>query len=367
MLKRRFFLFAGFLFVAALVVSIPGSGMGASGFLNDIDPNLRAAASSAVSTAWANSEGTASQVSSSTLFSVFDDGTPEARATGFRAQVTRMVSTGDPAIGAPVGSAAQAYADGAAQTSASPELRYARASAVVFQIRDGFAIVPGGPSQAFNRIQSCLSGAIATNQGNNVQGVSLNCGGAPTRLAVANTIATGFYVQFGRLVGFDCDAMAAQATGGATREARWAAANAWLRANCGAAADAAKSGGSAEMRAAAVAPLAQELASSGASASSLLAAAKGAGSTEWRRANALAAGLVVESTESITISSLGSPTTSTLGNLFSFSLGNALLPTGDAAVAPLARHLSGNDGSLTINVYHNLGAGLLFTSTASTL
>lgn len=364
-MQRRFFLFAGFLFVSALMVALPGSGQSAAGFLDDIDDNLRAAASSVLSQAWADVEGTADQVSDTTLFGTFNRGTAEGRATGFLAQRTRMISSGDPALGVPADGNEQAYADGALAANAgslSDQQRYVRAAAVVFLIRNGFAVAPGGPAEVINRIQTCLDGNLVTNEDNTIEGVSLDCSDAGVRLAVANQIAAGFYAAFGGLVGFDCDSMAAQAAGGSTVESRWAAANGWILSDCGDLADAAQNGGSAELRAAVIAPLALQLADGG-DAAALLAEAGGSGSTEWRRANALAAGLVVEATEEITISALGSPTTDTLGNLYQFSLNNAGLPTGDAALAPLARFLAGGSDTLGLNVNTKVsGTPLLLTS-----
>ena len=362
---RRNFFFSGFLLITVLLIALPGSSQSASGFLDDLDPNLRAAASSVLSTQWAISEGSDAEASDATLFGVFDSGTPEGRATGALAQRTRMVvGSGDPALGE---FDAQTYAD-AALIATTPELAYVRASAAFFAARNGFASVPGGPPEAFKRIQSCLlDGNIQTNQDNLVDGVAFDCSNANVRLALADTIASGWYAAFHNLAGFSCDDIGAQATGGPNVASRWAAANAWLLTCGGDAAEAAKSGTSAELRAADVAPLAGQLAAGG-DAAALLAAANGSGSDEYRTANALAAGLVIEATEEITISSLGSPTTASLGNLFSYSLGNGGLPTGGAAVAPLARYLAGGSDALTITVFSFVpGSSRALTSSLVTL
>ena len=373
---RKLFVFFGLVFLgSALLVSTLGSAQDLVSLANrDLDPNIRAAASSVLSQRWATSEGTANQVSDATLFSLngatTPSPTPEGRSTGFLAQRTRMINTGDPLLG-PYDN--QTYADAALAGNAAgvtDERRLVRAGAVMFSLRNGFAIVPGGPAEAFKRLQTCLNdGNLVSNEGgSSVQGVSLDCSDSIVRLAMADTIASGFYQQFGFLVGFGCSEILDQANNGGTVEARWAAANAYVSA-CGAdLADVAENGGSAELRAAAVAPLARAWAAGGSSAGDLLSMANGSGSTETRTAAALGAGLVIESSEDIVLDSTGNPSTGTTGNLFSFSLSGAGLPSGAAAIAPLARFYSGNGDPLVINIGLSVsGSSVPLTSSVLTL
>ena len=354
---RKLFVFFGLAVLgSALLVSTLGTAQDLTSLANgDLDPNIRAAASSVLSQQYASTEGTADQASDDTLFGsngATPSPTPEGRSTGFLAQRTRMISSGDPLLGAYDN---QTYADGSLTANAAgvtAERLFVRASAVMFSLRNGFAIVPGGPSEAFNRIQTCLndSNLVSNEGGSSVSGVSLDCSEGGVRLAMANTIASGFYQQFGFLVGFGCTEIADQAVNGGTVESRWAASNAYVSACADDLADAAQNGGSAELRAAAVAPLARQWATSGSAASDLLATANGSGSSEYRTAAALAAGLVIEATETIVLDSTGNPSTGTTGNLFSFSLSGAGLPVGAAAIAPLARFYSGSDDPLVINL-----------------
>jgi len=371
---RKLFVFFGLVVLgSALLVSTLGTAQDLTSLASrDLDPNIRAAASSVLSQQYASSEGTAGQASDGTLFGL-NGATPsptaEGRGTGFLAQRTRMIASGDPLLGAFDN---QTYADGSLTANAAgvtAERLFVRASALFFSLRNGFAIVPGGPAEAFNRIQTCLndSNLVSNEGGSSVAGVSIDCSEGVVRLAAANTIASGFYQQFGFLVGFGCTEVADQAANGNTVEARWAASNAFV-ASCGAdLMDTANNGGSAEMRAAAVAPLARQMAVGG-DAAALLATANGSGSSEYRTAAALAAGLVIESTEDIVLDSTGNPSTGSTGNLFSFSLSGAGLPIGAAAIAPLARFYAGNDNPLVLNIGQSVsGSAVPLTSSVLTL
>ncbi len=322
---------------------------------SEFDPNVRSAASDVRSAQLIGS------LDVKTLRGFAKDGANvECRRTGLDALTSALFESSRgldfAGLGAPVGGrTAQAYHDFAAGT-ASPELGYAIARAVVRQVRSGFAIVPGGAAEAFNRIQTCLDGKIVTNQGNRVAGVALNCGSEVIRRAVADEIAKGFYLQFGSLpaVNFGCNEMLNQATSGKTVEARWAAAQAYVEGCAPNLADLAQNGATRELRFAAVASLATQLArTAGASAAKLLGdavKAHNAGTGELSLANAWAAGLLLEKEVSAdpkncapvtTKTALPLPPTgtSTTQELLKFSLSWAFFsPVGAAAIAPLARY-----------------------------
>ena len=312
----------------------------AEGQLDDFDPIVRLAASN-VFTAECSLSG-AVDYSTNGIPGL---GTPEGRLAGLSCQRTDMLSgVGDPFVrdadGAIVNATAdaQAYADAAVSAnapSASDERRLARAEAAVLAIRDGFAIVPGGPSEAFNRIQTCLDGNLETNQNNLVNGTALDCSEPLIALAVANLIAPGFYLQFGTLVGIGCDDFLAQATGGTTSASRWAASLAYVSGCDPDLGALAADGANVELSFAAIGPLA---AAGGAAGSG--------GNLDL--ANAFAAGLAIAN--SVTTDATGNPTAGALGNLFQFSLANFGTDGAMAAMAPLARHFFG-PGELRLCVH----------------
>jgi len=308
---------------------------------DDLDPVVRLAAADAVTQACSN-DGSVNYSNNGFPGA----GSAEARRAGLSCQRTDMLSGGgDPFVtdadGAVVNASAdpQAYADASLPSnapSASLERRYARALAAVLAVRDGFAIVPGGPSEAFNRIQTCLDGALVTNQGNLVNGTSLDCGEETIRRAVAEQIAPGFYIQFGNLVGHDCDAILAQATGGSTVEARWAGALAYV-AGCNA--DLASlASGSGELSFAAVAPLAEAGGAAGSGGNLDL-------------ANAYANGLSIAN--GVSLDATGNPVAGGLGNLFAFSLANFGSVDAFQAHAALARAIFGS-GELRLSIVQSV-------------
>lgn len=215
-MQRKFFSLLGLSFVVALLVAVPGIGQS----LDLSDPGAAAATAAVSLVAW---NADPSSISTEDLFAMFDSaaGVPD-RARAFVMQ--RIIAEGDPALGPFDG---QTYLDAAAGGSAGAERRYAWARAGVFNARNGFGAVPGGPSESFNRIQTCLNdGNLQSNQGS-VAGFNLDCSSGVVRQAVAEMIAVGFYQQFGPLVGVDCSTMAAQAGNGGTAESRYAAVTAF--------------------------------------------------------------------------------------------------------------------------------------------
>ena len=339
---------------AALLTVLPSSEASAvatSQLVNlackDFVPQLRSAASDVISARWSAAEPfPATQVPAATLFA--NDGfnpasAAECRRLGFATQVARIFSAGDPMVGKAINSKnAQDYADAVA-SAPSLERGLVRATAVIFQIRTGFAVVPGGTAQDLVRIQSCLNGQISTNQNNQVRGVSLDCSQEAIRRAVADTIAPGFYVGFRKnpAVNLSCADLKALAETGETVEARWAAGKAFVLDNectpktVKALSAVATNGGSTELRQAAVAQLVPLLARNG-DAASLLSAAGTDATAMLRQADAWAAGLLLaQSVGANPVNCLA--TTSATGNLASFALGNVSSAKGDAAIAPLAR------------------------------
>jgi hypothetical protein len=347
---RKILALSGFtLLVVALLTALPGSAGHFS--VRDVacDVNTFAAAGAADALSNQAITGTAltrSLLSRGSPSGIFPCGKPEGRRVGIEAMIDLLLNPrggGDReyGVGAVAAATAQRYADLAATAvpvQASPERGYVWARAVMIQIRLGFTTVPGGAAEAFNRIQTCLDGRIVTNQGNRVAGVLLDCSKEVVRRAVSDVIAPGFYVGFGSLpaVDYGCDDMLAQATGGRTREARWAGAQAYILACDPDLSAVAASGGSAELRFAAVAPLASQLA--GGSTAALLAASRDRTlSDETRLANAWAAGLRLE--KEIAVDPINcAAVTRTTGNLYQWSLARLHSIEGQAAIAPLARY-----------------------------
>jgi hypothetical protein len=213
-MQRKFFSLTGLVVVLSLLVAVPGIGQITG------DPGA-AAATAAVSLVEWNADP--SSISTEDLFAMFDSnpGVPD-RTRAFVMQ--RIIAEGDPALGA---FDAQTYLDAAAAGDAGAERSYAWARAGIFASRGGFGAVPGGPSESFNRIQTCLNDSdLVSNQGN-VGGNNVDCSSGVIRQAVAEMIAIGFYQQFGGLVGIDCDSLATQSSDGGTAESRYAATTAF--------------------------------------------------------------------------------------------------------------------------------------------
>jgi len=320
---------------------------------DDVDPVVRLAVADAKTQACSN-DGSVDYSNNG----LPGAGTPEARRAGLACQRTDMLSGGgDPFVtdadGAVVNASAdaQAYASAAlasAAPSASLERRFARALAAVLAVRDGFAIVPGGPSEAFNRIQTCLNGDLETNEGDLIVGTSLDCGEETIRRAVAEQIAPGFYVQFGELVEFGCDKIEQQALFGSTVESRWAASLAFVS-GCPIDSDKATgiaAGGSesAELSFAIVAPLAQ---SGGVDVGNV-------GNLDL--VNAYATSLAIAN--GVSLDATGNPVAGGLGNLFAFSLANFGNVAAFQAHGPLARAIFG-PGELRISIVQDVSGAEL--------
>lgn len=370
----------------------PASAADASGLVDtasaDVDPAARSAAADVVSAHWSQLEqpGGDPAVAASTLFGlngVTPSGTPEGRLTGFSTQRTRILSDGDPLVGEPLttdeADNSQLYADMALEGNApsvTVERRFVRAVSVIFNIRQGFAIVPGGPSEAFNRVQSCIvDGAIETNQDNLVNGVSLDCSSEVVRRAVSDVIASGFYTNFGDLpsVDFGCEARLSQAESGATVAARWAAAQAYVESCAEPTVDAhidlASNGGSTELQFAAVGPLAELLAQGDTAPGDLLSQSEGAPQMV-ALAHTWAAGLKMA--PNVEANAAGNPVTPTTGNLRAFSAANLDNPKNAAAIAPFAQFFAdqaGLDlGRLTLTISMEVdGADVPLQSSIQTL
>ncbi len=342
---RKVLMYTGLTLMAAMMLAVTGAAVTASQLLDDIDPVVRAAASDVISQQCNN--GTVSSAGANSRNGVNPANSPEARRAGLQCQVSRFLNTsGDPFLGGRAAGAAQIqkYATGAVSSSAglSIERRWARAQAAVLAVRDGFAIVPGGPAEAYNRIQTCLAGALVSNQGNRVQGVSLNCGSETIRRAVADLIAVGFYIQFGGLVGVDCADLLDQANNGATVEARWAGAQAYVAACDPDLADL-LANGNAELSFAAVAP---SIVGGGTSASGA--------NADLVKAYVLG----IAESGSITVDTAGNPKTPKLGNLYKYSLARFGTDAAYASHAPLARSLFGG-GELRISVARKVSGATL--------
>ncbi len=262
--------------------------------------------------------------------------------------------------------------------SVTVERRFVRAAAVVLNIRSGFAIVPGGPAEAFRRIQSCIvDGSLESNQDNTVSGVSLDCSSEVVRRALSDFIAGGFYTNFGNLpaVDFGCEARANQAADGSTVAARWAAARSYVQScvehSVGALTDVAGNGGSVELQFAAVGPLAEQLAQTDATAEAHLGHVEQfSDMPRVAMAHAWAAGLHLA--QSVKANDAGNPTTPTTGNLRAFSAANLDNLKNAAAIAPFAQFFNDQNGlglgklSLTISMDVS-GAELPLTSSIQTL
>ncbi len=307
-------------------------------------PNVRAAAADAVSARWLENAPDPADL----FANVNDPSAPaECRAMGFEAQLAEVFNGGDPNVGGAIQTDAattQSYADAVAN-AATPEYAYLLGTAVARVVRDGFAIVPGGLGESLNRLQTCLNGAIETNQDNQVAGVSIDCGVEGVRRAIADSIATSFFVFFADnpAVNISCDDLLAQAEGGATVESRWAAAKAYVfdnecTANTAEALSAlATSGGSAELKQAAVRPLAELWGTSGASARELLFNASNGATAELRQAAGWAAGFAL--LDELDVDDSCNATTSTTGvlSLWASVVIDGVSAPGEGAIIPLAR------------------------------
>lgn len=391
-MKRTLFTVTGLALLAGLLfVSGPATAQSAAGLVGiasaDADPAARQAAADVLSQDWINREtGGTEPVSGSTLWDQNDvtpSGTSQGRMLGFATQRARIFSAGDPIVGQPIATSdadnTQLYADMALAENAPTvpvERLFVRAAAAVFNIRTGFAIVPGGPSEAFNRIQSCLlDGSLKSNQGNKVSGVSLDCSSETIRRAISDFVASGFYNRFGDLpaVDFSCDAIRSQAEGGPNVAARWAAARAYVNGcvdhSVDTLTDLASNGGSAELQFAAVGPLAEALAATGATAEDHLGHVEQF-SGNVALAHAWAAGLHLA--KEVSADSDGNPTTPTTGNLRKFSASNLDNAKNAAAIAPFAEFFANQAGldlgriSLTVSMDVS-GASLPLQSTVQTL
>jgi len=341
---KKLFTFAGLAVVAVALALVTGSAASVTSYLDDISPAVRSAASDTVSQQCNNGVVKVSYSRNG----VFGANTAEGRRAGLQCEVKAMVSgPADPFIGTTSTSAAgaQKYANAAVASNApsvSLERRWARAQAAIIGILSGFAIVPGGPAEAFNRIQTCLAGSIVTNQGNAVAGVKINCGEETIRRAVADLVATGFYLQFGHLVSFGCDGILDQAQNGSTVEARWAAARAYVD-GCDADLNSLVGDSHAELSFSAVAGLAQGGGTSATGANADL-------------ANAWAAGIAASG--GVSVDAAGNPTTSATGNLFKYATKNFGTAKAYTATAPLARFFFGA-GELHLNITTNVSGAKL--------
>ena len=391
-MKRTLFTVAGLALLAGLLfVSGPATAQSPTELLDiasaDLDPAARTAAADVLSQDWISREtGGGTPVDASTLWSLNDvtpSGTFQGRSTGFATQRARIFSAGDPLIGQPIATSdadnTQLYANMALAANAPSvpvERRFVRAAAAVFNVRVGFAQVPDGPAEAFNRVQTCLlDGNLQSNEDNQVAGVSLDCSAETIRRAVSDFLASGFYSRFGDIpaVDFTCEDMLAQAEGGPNVASRWAAARAYVGDCVDPTVDAlsnyAANGGSAELQFATVSSLAEALADSGMSAADLLSAADGAPQMV-ALAHSWAAGLHLATEVSADVE--GNPTTPTTGNLRKFSASNLDNPKNAAAIAPFAKFFADQAGldlgrlSLTITMDVS-GASIPLTSTIQTL
>ncbi len=383
-----FIIFGMFAFVAGPATAQVSSGL-VSTASQDLDAAARTAAADVVSMVWSELEAPsgAEQVSADRLFAlngVDPSGTFQGRRLGFEAQRSRILSEGDPVIGKPLtpedGDNSQLYADLALASNAPSvtlERRFTRAAAVIINIRSDFAIVPGGPSEAFRRIQSCIvDGSLESNQENNaVGGVQLDCSSEVVRRAVSDFVAIGFYSNFGDLpsVGFGCDARLEQAETGPTVAARLAAAKSYVQSCADISVDAlvelASNGGSTELQFAAVGPLAELLAQGDTAPGDLLSQSEGAPQMV-ALAHTWAAGLKMA--PNVEANAAGNPVTPTTGNLRAFSANNLDNPKNAAAIAPFARFFANQVGmdlgklSLTISMDVS-SAELPLTSSIQTL
>ncbi len=309
------------------------------------DANIRSAAADVVSSRWVAAEPfPATQIPADQLFAPTKGANPECRSMGFATQVARIFSVGDPLVGKAISSKnAQDYADAVA-TAPTIERGLVLATAVMFQIRTGFAVVPGGTAQDLIRIQSCLNGKITTNEENKVRGVSLDCSQEAVRQALADTIAPGFYVGFrtNPAVNLSCDDLKGLAETGKTVEARWAAGKALVLDNrCTAKTVAAISavatgGGSVELRQAAVAQLVPLLAVSNTSKQLLFNAAT-AKTEALQLANVWAGGLDLASAAELKVMSNCAPTADVTGPLSFWSI-TGRGESGKAVIAAYARY-----------------------------
>jgi hypothetical protein len=344
---RRVGLIGGILLVVAIVFTLPGVSQDSDskllGITQDLNPFAASAASDVLGNRWFAREPFAvSQVSGGTLFS--GNGIPAGtsfhqRRAGLTTQVARIIVIGDPAVGGALAGNEQLYANAAANFTSYPiERRYAWGLAAVLGASGGFAIVPGGPAEALNRITSCLSGNLISNQGS-VAGVNLDCSAEPIRRALADLLAPGFFVGFGGnpavAASLTCAAMLANATSGSNPETRWAFAKAYVLKQCETATAIAGNGANFELRFAAVAPLA------GSGGSGSLGEGK---SIEERLANAWASGL--STAFSVDVNPLScAATTSYADNLDVWAVARLFQPEGWASVPAYARLYLNNSGN----------------------
>jgi len=316
-----------------------------------VNANVRSAASDAVSARWLENAPDPAD-----LFKYVNDPSApaECRAMGFEAQIAEIFDGGDPNFGVAIQASlgedeegptpAQQYADGVAE-AATPEYAYLLGTAVARFARDGFAIVPGGLGESLNRLQTCLDGSIETNQDNQVAGVSIDCGVEGVRRAIADSIATSFFVFFrdNPAVALSCDDLLTQAEGGATVESRWASAKAYVfdeecTANTAEALSAlATSGGSAELKQAAVRSLAELWGNSGTSARELLFNASNGATAELRQAAGWAAGFAL--LDELGVDNACNATTPTTGvlSLWASVVIDGVTAPSEASIIPLAR------------------------------
>lgn len=379
-MQRKLLLGFGFALLAALFVSFNGvhsvavstSELIAQDLATNPDPIVRAAASDVIGHRWLQSPPSAA-----VLFD-FNDvtplGTAEGRRTGFDAQLEYIFANGDPLLGVPPLDDPVPYLVGITVEPMNPERDYLRSAALLITLRSAFFF--GGAENVFALVQGCVNGEVIE-----PFGLPVLCPFEPVRRAFADVIAAGWYVAFGDLpaVGFDCAARLDQAVNGATVEARWAAAKAYVLGGCADPADVAQNGASLELRQAAVAPLAQALAQGG-DAGALLEAASGGGSFEWRLANAYAAGLVLEKDVAAREFDCIPAVPGLSDNLYQYTLANMGTPLAAVGAAPLARYfasdqvfsgnrcsLARNTDTLKLTIYRDIGTALPLTSFVSTL
>lgn len=359
-MTKRIGVVAGILLCAGLLFSLQGASQSSDdvliGITRVLDFHQASAAADVLTNRWFAAEPFGfSRISATTLLggnSIPGAGTFEARRRGLTTQLARIIATGDLVVGGQLAGSEQAYADAAATFTSFPlERRYVWAMAAILGASAGFAIVPGGPAEALNRIVTCLNGNLVSNEGA-VAGVNLDCSTEVIRRALADLIAPGFFVGFGRNPAIadklSCAALEENANGGLNAEFRWAFGKAYvLNEDCtprtaeGYSAVAGDLSNSYELRQAAVAKLVEVGGSGG----------LGVGATnEERLANAWNAGLLDEKTISLTSDCrLINQSNSDVIDTSALLLG---APEGWSVVASFARfYLSagGNCGALSLD------------------
>ena len=318
---------------------------------------------------------------------VHPSGAPECRAIGATLQFISLISVaGDPLVkgpdGRPLGPLlpsagsllpgeplinpliVQAYAD-AVSRAPTPERGLVWANAVMGGLivnsffnpasgRFDFGLLPGGLHEAFRRVQSCLQGALVTNQGNKWGGVTLDCSQEAIRRAMVRLAPTIYAIlSSDPTANFGCEALRKQAEQGKTVEARWAAAEGFMfglpfcvmpsvstLSRLAVLSKLVAGGGSVELRFMAVAPLIFELSRQpGADAETFLAKARTDSTAELRLADAWAAGLLLA--PQLMVNPVNcNPTTRDTGDLFQFSEAHLGSELAQAAIAPLTRYFS---------------------------